>query len=84
MGTTNHVAGVVAQVPGARPGAGSPGGADEYDDLDSTEAFERAELARKAAAAGDPSSTAFYAAVKHTSKLVGARQPGSPAAIARR
>jgi hypothetical protein len=67
----------------ARPGTDSPG-ADEYADLDPTEAFERAELQRKAAAAGDPSSTAFYAAKKHTKKVLNTRQPGSPAAIARR
>lgn len=68
-------------------GAVSPRGgfADDADaDLDPSEAFEKAELARKAAAAGDPGSAAFYAAKKHTSKMLGARQPGAPSAVQRR
>lgn len=73
-----------------RPGAVSPPGAGAGDDgdadadLDPSEAFEKAQLARKAAAAGDPGSAAFYAAKKHTSKLLGARQPGVPSAVVRR
>lgn len=50
--------------------------ADDGADLDPAEAWERAELARKAAATGDPGSAAFYAARKHTTKVLGTRQPG--------
>jgi hypothetical protein len=51
---------------GAWRGAGSGEGDDE---LDPGEAFERMELARKAAQAGDPSSTAFFAAASKTGRM---------------
>lgn len=46
------------------------------DEMDPGEAFERMELARKAAQAGDPSSTAFFAAASKTGRAA-VRSPGS-------
>ena len=54
------------------------------DDDDPSEAFERIDLECKAAATGDPSSTAYYAAKKHTNKLLGARQTAATLPAARR
>ena len=60
-------------------GAWRGGPAAEGDDaLDPGEAFEHMELARKAAQAGDPSSTAFFAAASKTGRVV-ARPPGGTA-----
>jgi hypothetical protein len=60
---------------GAWRGAGGGGGDDE---LDPGEAFERMELARKAAQAGDPCSAAFFAAASKTGRMA-VRSPGSSA-----
>lgn len=58
---------VPSQIPAWRP---VTAGGEEDGALDPAEAFERAQLARKAAASGDPGSAAFFAAKKHTSKLL--------------
>lgn len=63
-------------VQGSNAAAAGDSGADDGAYLDPAEAWERAELARKAAATGDPGSAAFYAARKHTNKVLGTRQPG--------
>jgi hypothetical protein len=44
--------------------------------LDPAEAFAQASLARKAAAAGDPHSAAFFAAQRTTARLLGSRTAG--------
>jgi hypothetical protein len=54
------------------------GGAEGDDELDPGEAFEGMELARKAAQAGDPSSTAFFAAASKTGRMA-VRSPGGSA-----
>jgi hypothetical protein len=51
-------------------------GGEGDDALDPGEAFERLELARKAAQAGDPSSTAFFAAASRSGRAA-VRSPGS-------
>lgn len=51
--------------------------ANEGDELDPGEAFEQAEVARKAARAGDLSSTAFFAAASKTTKIAAVRAAGS-------
>jgi hypothetical protein len=67
---------VPAQGSHAAAGGDSAYAAGDGADLDPAEAWECADLARKAAATGDPGSTAFFAARKHTSKVLGTRQPG--------
>ncbi|KAF8058116.1 KLP1 [Scenedesmus sp. PABB004] len=59
-------------------------GGEGEEGEDPGEAFDRADLACQAAAAGDPASAAFFAAAKKAARALGARGCASPGASARR